>query len=227
VKEILRKALSWAVDVPPETTERAAAGGNSDAAADFVRLSSLQPGSSYEPPAPAAPATTVGALVEQSPVNVPTEFATMHQGGEVDFAAVYGAAAIPTNEAAAVERVAGLVERYGMMDRSTARRAVMEALSFANVRLEDVLTDGGLKIQALVNYVDSQEKLRQERESAAQQELTALEQRIDALKTQVRTEREGQDGLRRACEAQAQRLEQVIDFLTPDAASAPETTQGG
>ena len=174
-----------------------------------------------------APATTVGTLVEQSPVNVPTEFPTVHQGGEVDFAAVYASAAIPQNEAAAVERVAGLVERYGMMDRSTARRAVMEALSFANVRLEDVLTDGGLKIQALVNYVESQEKLRQERETAAQEELTALEQRIDALKTQVRSEREGQDALRRACEGQAQRLEQVIDFLTPDVAAAPGTTQGG
>lgn len=224
MKEILRKALSWAVEVPAESTESGSADATSDAAAEFARLTSAPPGGSYEP---APPATTVGTLVEQSPVNVPTEFPTIHQGGEVDFAAVYAAAAIPGNEAAAVERVASLVERYGMMDRSTARRAVMEALSFANVRLEDVLTDGGLKIQALANYVDSQEKLRGERELAAQQELTELEQRIDALKTQVRTEREGQDALRRACETQAQRLEQVIDFLTPDAAAAPETNQGG
>jgi hypothetical protein len=224
VKEILRKALSWAVDVPADSREGSVSGAGSDAAAELLRLSSNE----ISPPAAPPPATTVGELVEQSPVNVPTEFPTVHhQGGEVDFAAVYSAAAIPQNEAAAIERVAGLVERYGMMDRSTARSAVLEALSFAGVRLVDVLTDGGLKLQALVNYVESQEKLRQEHETAAQQELAELEQRIDALKTQVRTEREGQDALRRACETQAHRLEQVIDFLTPDAAAAPAAAQGG
>jgi hypothetical protein len=220
VKEILRKAMSWAVEMPPESEEGESTGARGDdAAAELLRLSSTELG--------APPPTTVGSLVEQSPVTVPTEFPKVHQGGETDFAAIYAAAAIPPNEAAAVERVAGLVERYGMMDRATARRAVLEAIAFAGVRLEDVLTDGGLKIQALVNYVESQEKLRQEREAAAQAEFAELEKRMDALKTQIRTEREEQDALRRACETQAQRLEEVIDFLTPDASPAPEAPKGG
>jgi uncharacterized protein YlxW (UPF0749 family) len=123
--------------------------------------------------------------------------------------------------------VAGLIERYGMMDRTMARRAVLEALSFAGVRLEDVLTDGGLKIQALVNYVESQEKQRQEREAAAQKQFAELQQQLEALQSQIRAEREGQDAMRRACEAQAQRIEQAIDFLTPDTGSTPESTQRG
>jgi hypothetical protein len=215
VREILRKALNWAVEMPADSEEGANRG---DAADELLRLS----GSNLE-----TPAATVGTLVEQSPVSVPTEFPTVHQGGEIDFGAIYQAAGIPQNEAAAVERVGTLVERYGMMDRATARKAVIEAMSFAGVKLEDVLTDGGLKIQALVNYVESQEAQRRARESAAQQEFAELEKRMDALKTQIRTEREAQDALQRTAQAQAQRLEEVIDFLTPDAGPSPGASPGG
>src|SRR5437763_16258396 len=95
VREILRKALGWAVEMPPASQQEGTPGADRDAAAELLRLSSQE----LTPPV-----ATVGQLVEQSPVTVPTEFPTVHQGGEVDFAAIYQAASIPANEAAAVER---------------------------------------------------------------------------------------------------------------------------
>jgi hypothetical protein len=181
----------------------------------------------------------IADLLRDAPATpLPPEAHQAAASGAVDLPEIYRMAGVPPT-AASIEEVAGLVEKYGDLDRETARRAVRTALEFRpGVTLKEILTDGALKLQAMQSYEEAAnqeiERLRQgttaQIEAArtrAEQTVAELEQRIAETKQQADAEVEAlnqalaereqaQAALMQRLEAEATQLHATLDFLTPD-----------
>jgi hypothetical protein len=145
------------------------------------------------------------------------------QGGQVDFAAIYGHAQIQPLPFGA-EQTLELIQSYPADMPLPVRRQALDATlktmgRAMNITKETIVADASRKINALAAYEEAAKRERDTAVSGAQERLNQLRAQAQAEQAKITAAEQQYRALVERCEAEGHRLDQVQEFLTLDQAT--------
>ncbi len=180
----------------------------------FVELPGDAPTSSESSLAEHPNLVPVGQLVSTAPV---FEQTLQHAEGQpLDFAAIYAAAKVEQRTFTG-EKALEMIRKFpDSLTLDTKRATATVALDAMGLTGREVLQDAAEKIAALEVYAATGANELKTLEQEADQRIIELEKQIQEWKEIKRAKRGRQEQLAAGCNAQADQLEAVVDFFTPD-----------
>ncbi len=217
--ETLRKAMSLVVEMPAEEPKPTKAWNVMD---DVDPVPSTQ--------APAAPTKTIEQVVREAPgPNLdeikPTanpSLPVIDSAGNVNFAAIYDLAKLPTSPFTAEQ----VLELLGTLPpdlpletkRSTVKITVGAMAKATGVTTESIVADASRKLAALAGYAKSYSDQASQYTTKAEAEITALLAEIDQRKRSIEDAKAKQAAMVDACTKESNRLDDVLEFFSLDVA---------
>lgn len=246
LRNAMRKAASLLVELPPEEQDEPSASMLSgDGLPDLdLPASARLSGSSYSN----TPRTieeivrdTDGPNLDQVQVDeaqVSAPSATFITGNNIDFAAIYRAANLPSAPFAAeqmLETLASLPPDLPLETRRVTVRAMMATLGKTmGATPESVVADASRKLAALHSFTGFMERKTGESVATLEKQIAELEAQVDAKRTAILSAKAELAKVNQGCEAESDRLDDVLEFFSLDvypskhspAAPAPEGASG-
>ena len=141
-------------------------------------------------------------------------------GPALDFPAIYSAAKLPESQFGAE----GMLEMLGSLPPELpleTRRATVKAMlgtlgKNMGATPESIVADASRKLAALQSFNAFMEKKSSDTVAQSEAEIADLESQIDARKTQIQNARAELQRVTRGCEAEADRLDDVLEFFSLD-----------
>jgi hypothetical protein len=226
IKETLRKAAGLLIELPPETpsvTPGTAPAGELDAL-----LADLEGKTSGKPaPTKTAPTKTVEQIVRDAEgpnleqIRVSSgEPVPISGEGQVEFATVYKNAGLPAVGFTAEQMLELLASLPSELPLDTKRHTVRVSLGALGKTMgatpETIVSDASRKLAALHAYVEQLGAQTDAQVSGAQQEIAALEAQIEAKRKAIQEAKVRLTGVTRSCEAESDRLDDILEFFSLD-----------
>jgi hypothetical protein len=234
-----------ASDAPDEIDRRLAAMN-----ASIAQLSSGSatpppiPPSALPLPLPTAPTRTVADLLRETSGPAIEEVRVdpasvgpppLGPDGALDFAALYTAAALPATPFSAEQTIAMLGQLPANLPLDMKRQTVSVMLSTmgatTGVTAESIVADTTRKLAALASYSQSLGDDTRAFVAATDSEIAALTAQIDTLKTRALEAKERLATVEGLCQAEADRLDDVLEFFSldtgPSRYAGEGTNEGG
>lgn len=212
ITNTLRKAAGLFVELP-EHSEPEASPTAMPEAAPVVRKSVEQivrdtPGPNLDDIKP-----TVAEEKPQEPV--------LGADGSVNFAAIYRMANLPSEPFTAenvIDLLASLPAELPVPAKRATLKVTLEAMArTSNASTESVVADASRKLTALESYATSYQKQADDFATAATAEIDRLKLQILQRETSIEDAKKRADSIMSACEAESDRLDDVLEFFSLDA----------
>ncbi|MBW3622751.1 MAG: hypothetical protein KY468_05000 [Armatimonadetes bacterium] len=222
LKDALRKAAGLLVELPPETEGQPPAGRDPNADLDRI-FKQFSPAGEGD-----APARTVEQIVKETDgpnldeITVPPSelSAALNEQGEVDFQVIYTQAGLPPVPFTAEQMRDMLASLPTELPLETKRQTVNVTLGTMGRTMgltpETVVADASRKLAALGAFVDNLSKQTTEFVTASEEEISALQARIEEIKGAIQSTKLKQARASQACEAESERLDEVLEFFSLD-----------
>jgi hypothetical protein len=177
-------------------------------------------------PAPATSLKTVDQIVRDSPgpnldeikASASPAQPVITDDGRVNFAAIYGLAALPTAGFTAeqvLEILSSLPDSLPMEAKKATLKVTLDAMGRAlGVGPESVVADASRKLAALASYAQNYTNHATEYAAKAGEEITKLQQEIETRKTNIADAKTKQEAMVEACHSEGERLSTVLDFFS-------------
>jgi hypothetical protein len=140
--------------------------------------------------------------------------------GTLDFGALYQAASLPASPFSAeqmLEMLAGLPANMPLdMKRQTVQVTLGAMGKSIGATPETIVADASRKLAALAAYDADFSKRTEESAAAAESEIAALLAQVEEKRKAILDARQQQSLVRRQCEAEADRLDDVLEFFSLD-----------
>jgi len=140
--------------------------------------------------------------------------------GAVDFVAIYRSAGLPEVGFGAEQMLEMLGSLPPELPLETKRQTVKVSLNAlgkaVGATAENLVADASRKLAALTAYVESVEKQTQEQATSTETEIATLQQQIVLLQEKLAQQRQILFHATRACEAEAGRLDDILEFFSLD-----------
>jgi hypothetical protein len=228
LRDTLRKAASLLVELPPEQ----AASGQPTSAAELDKLlAELED-------KPAAPAKTVDQIVRETAgpnldeiqVSAASLAPNVSADGKVDFGPVYQHSGLPAAPFTAEQMLEMLNSLPPELPLETKRQTVKVTLNAMGKTIganpETIVADASRKLAALAAYIDHLTKQTADFAAGAQLEIAGLEAQIAQKRQAVESAQQKQTQMRQLCDAESDRLDDVLEFFSldvpPSKYAAPE-----
>jgi hypothetical protein len=230
----LRKAAGLLVELPDETPERSgpAPGEDLDQRLREVNTALEQlgadPNLSRPSTSPAPAAKTVEQIVRDSPGPNLDQIEVSHdapppaqdKSGKIDYSPIYRQAKLPDSEFTAEQMLDMLSSLPAELPLETKRQTVKVTLNSMGKALgatpETIVADASRKLAALASYVESLGKRTADQIAKAQLEIASLQAQTEEKKKFIETEQNKQVQATKACEAESDRLDDVLEFFSLD-----------
>jgi hypothetical protein len=237
LKDTLRKAAGLLVELPPETeapaagqpgaasTPASAGAGSGSARAELDRLFA-----DLESASPATPkaAKTVEQIVRDSsgpnldeievPVTAPPPVTT--PDGRVDFTAIYTQAGLPAVTYTAEQMLEMLASLPPDLPLETKRQTVNVTLASLGKAIgatsETIVADASRKLAALAAYGEQLSRQTAELVANTELEIAALQAQIDEKRKAIQAAQHHDAEVTKLCEAESDRLDDILEFFTLD-----------
>ena len=226
----MRKAASLVVELPPETNPAAQLRSSDIDLDDLPDLDlpadAQLPGSLSQVREPQTVEELVrasdGPNLDQIQISeVPPE-AT--QGKTLDFAAIYSAAKLPETQFGAEAMLEMLRSLPAELPLETRRATVNAMLSTLGKNMgatpQSIVADASRKLAALQSFNAFMEKKSGETIAQSESAIADLELQIDARRTQIQNAKTELSRVTQNCEAEAGRLDDVLEFFSLDEGSS-------
>jgi hypothetical protein len=247
LQDTLRKAAGLLVELPeeerPVTSAPSGASGESDDDLD-KRLASLDKqieqleGRSTSAPASPPPAKTVEQIVRDAPgpnldqVQVPASAPppTITTDGKIDFSAIYQQANLPASPFTCEQMLEIMASLPAELPLETKRQTVKVTLSAMGKSLgatpETIVADTSRKLAALANYAENVNKKAAEYVTKSQLEIASMEKQIEDRRKAIEAAQAKQAELTKLCEAESDRLDDVLEFFSLDVPPSKHAENG-
>jgi hypothetical protein len=241
----LRKAAGLLVELPDEDPGRSGpvSGEDLDRRLKEVNtaLESLgaDPNLSRPSPASAVPAKTVEQIVRDSPGPNLDEIEVSHdapppeqdKSGKIDYSPIYRQAKLPDSQFTAEQMLDMLSSLPAELPLETKRQTVKVTLDSMGKALgatpETIVADASRKLAALASYVESLGKRTADQVAKAQLEIASLQAQADEKKKFIEAAQNKQVQATKACEAESNRLDDVLEFFSLDVPPSKHAGDGG
>lgn len=141
-------------------------------------------------------------------------------GQTLDFAAIYSAAKLPESQFGAegmLEMLRSLPPELPLETRRATVKAMLGTLGKnMGATPESIVADASRKLAALQSFNSFMEKKSGDSVAQSEAEIVDLEAQIDARKTQIQNARSELTRVTQGCEAEADRLDDVLEFFSLD-----------
>jgi hypothetical protein len=221
LREKLRKAAGLFVELPPEepATEPGIEARDTESAA--------RPSKTVEEIVRAAD----GPNLDEVKVSAPPAQPVVSGNGNVDFAAIYEAAALQPAPFTAEQMVDMLKALPPDLPLTTRRQMVQVTLSAMGksigVTPETIVTDASRKMAALTSYTETLTRQTKDATAAAEREIAQLESQIADRRQRVATAQAGLADVVKRCADETDQLDDVLEFFSldiPPSKHAPPTS---
>lgn len=230
LSDALRKAASLLVEMPAEETP-VDVPVTSEAVAELNSLLSDLEGNS-----PAA--RTVEQIVRQADgpnldqIHLPSAgVPELGADGTLDFAALYRRAGLPETPFAAEDALEMLTQLPAELPLATRRQTVKVTLSAigksSGATPETIVADASRKVAALAACVESLKGDTATAVAGAEAEIAVVEQQIEALRQSIHQQQARLFQVTQVCEAESDRLDDVLEFFSLDVAPSRYAGAGG
>ena len=236
LRDALRKAAGLLVELPPDPEGAGGAGNGFGAPEPPVAPAAPDGGGSSvdrllasleQEAATRVPTKSVEQILQETrgpslpeiqvsaaSVGTPTE------AGMLDFPKIYAGAGLPVVPFGAEQMLDLLTSLPAELPLATRRQTVKVSLNALGKTVgaspENLVADAGRKLAALNAYAESLGQQTAEQNAAAEQEIASLQQRIEALQADMARRCEQLTSSTRACEAEADRLDDILEFFSLD-----------
>lgn len=219
----MRKAASLIIEMPPEPnpiTNLRSSDIDLDDLPEFdLPAEARLPGVVSEP-------RTVEQLVRDSPgpdlsdIEVGDVAPEITAAQTLDFAAIYRAANLPTEQfgaEATLEMLRSLPSELPLETRRVTVKAMLGTLGKnMGATPQSIVADASRKLAALQSFISFMENKSGETVAKSEAEIAELERQIDAHRTAIQNSRAELTRLTKNCEAEAARLDDVLEFFSLD-----------
>jgi hypothetical protein len=151
--------------------------------------------------------------------------------GEVDLAAVYRAANLPAAPFSAEQMLEMLASLPSELPLDTKRKTVKVTLSALGKTMgatpETIVADASRKLAALNAYAEHVTKQTDEFIARSEKEIAALQAQMEAKRQAMQSARQKLAQSRQKCDAEAERLDDVLEFFSLDVAPSKYATPQG
>lgn len=197
-----------------------------------------------QPPAPPVQSKTVEQIVRDSPgpnldqieVSQDAPPPAQDKSGKIDYSPIYRQANLPDSEFTAEQMLDMLASMPAEIPLETKRQMVKVSLNAMGKALgatpETIVADASRKLAALASYVESLGKRTTDIVAKSQLEIASLQAQIEEKKKAIEAAQQKQVQATKACEAESDRLDDVLEFFSLDvppskhAGENPSQSQG-
>jgi hypothetical protein len=141
-------------------------------------------------------------------------------GASLDFAALYAAAKLPQAPFTAEQTLEMLAKLPANLPLDVKRQTMgvtLQAMGSAiGATAENIVADASRKLAALAAYAADIDKTSESYVQASEAEIARLTEEIDQRRQAILSAREKQQSIQRACDAEADRLDDVLEFFSLD-----------
>jgi hypothetical protein len=223
LRDTLRKAASLLVELPPE--DPAASGSTSAAELDQL-LAEL--GSDSASASGRASTKTVEQIVQDADGPNLDEIAikasaivpTAGPDGKMQFAAIYQQSGLPTVPFTAEQMLDMLNSLPVELPLDTKRQTVKVTLGSMGKSIgatpETIVADASRKLAALTAFMENLSKETAEFITTSELEIAALQAQIEEKRKSIQATQEKQAQARQMCDAESDRLDDVLEFFSLD-----------
>jgi hypothetical protein len=236
----LRKAAGLLVELPPEEQEEAQrapepASGAQATTHDLWAELEAEVKQSAPPPLTKSVEQIVrdahGPNLDQIRVPADTPPPTVGSDGAMDFTAIYrkaGLASSPFTAEQTIDMIASLPAELPLDTRRQTVRVMINAMGKAiGATPETVVADASTKLAALSAYAESVGQQTNGLLQNAEQDIAALQAQIEQKRNAMLEAQQLQAQVTTVCQAEAHRLEEVLEFFSldiPPSKYAPDAT---
>jgi len=231
---VLRKAAGLLVELPPEEqqeTHKASVvsleggGGGARSTTDDIWAELEAEVSKTSPPPPTKSVEQIvrdapGPNLDQIQVPADTPPPTARPDGKMDFTAIYqraGLAPSPFTAEQTIDMIASLPAELPLETRRQTVRVTINAMGKAiGATPETVVADASTKLAALSAYAESVGRQTGDMFQHAQEDIAALQAQIAEKQNAMREAQQLHGQVMAMCQAEAHRLEEVLEFFTLD-----------
>ena len=149
--------------------------------------------------------------------------------GTLDFGAIYAAAKLPSTQFGADEMLGVLGSIPSDVPLQTKRvtvKAVLGGMASMGASPENIVADASRKLAALEAFHGFMERKTGETIETSQREIAELEAQIEARRQAVQNARGELARVTQGCEAQAERLDEVLEFFSLDEGASRHASDG-
>ena len=233
LRDAMRKAASLIVELPPEAPRPLDLKSSDIDLDDWpdtdlpenARLPVAQPGA-------VAASQTVAQLVYNADgpnldeIEITHEPANAVGENALDFDAIYAAAKLPQTQFGATEMLNVLHSIPGDVPLQTKRvtvKAVLGGMANMGASPENIVADASRKLAALDAFHGFMERKTGETIETGQREIVELEAQIEARRQAIENARGELARVTQGCEAQADKLDEVLEFFSIDEGASAES----
>ena len=230
LRDAMRKAASLIVEMPPEPTEPNLRSGDIDLDdwpdTDLPANARLPGASSGDTSGDvAAVGQTVQQLVQRAAgpdldqIEITREPANVIGENALDFAAIYDAAKLPSTPFGADEMLNVLHSMPSDVPLQTKRvtvKAILGGMASMGASPENIVADASRKLAALNAFHGFMERKTNETIETSEREIADLQAQIEARRQNMQNARGELDRVTHGCEAQADKLDEVLEFFSLD-----------
>jgi hypothetical protein len=254
IADKLRKAASYFVELPPQTETPESEAKPSynfsepgDAADPRISLPVNDPIAPRAETGPSpviadAPRTVEQIVRESEGPNLEDIQVAVGDGpppqkadGTLDFEQIYAKAGLPGASFTAEQMIEMLVGLPANMPLEMKRQTVMVTVNAMGKAIgatpETIVADASRKIAAIAAYAEGATKQAQEKAQLAEMEIELLLKQVEAKRGEILAAREAAAAIEQACEAEVDRLDDVLAFFSAGnagtGAAPPAGTSGG
>lgn len=138
--------------------------------------------------------------------------------GALDFEQIYAQAALPGASFTAEQMIDMLVGMPANMPLDMKRQTVMVTVNAMGKAIgatpETIVADASRKIAAIAAYAEGAARQTQEKAELLEMEIELLLKQVDEKRTEILTARESTAAIEQACEAEIDRIDDVLAFFS-------------
>jgi hypothetical protein len=223
LRETLRKAAGLLVELPPETETGPPGARDRDLNQILAELDDKGPQGSA-----ARPAKTVEQIVSETEGpklaeialsgEVPPPIAT--PDGKVEFSALYQHAGLPPAPFSAEQMLDMLASLPSNLPLDTRRQTVTVTLGAMGKAIgatpQTIVADASRKLAALTAYAESVSKQTAELVAQTELEIATLQAQIEEKRQAAQAAQQQHSQVTQVCEAESDRLDDVLEFFSLD-----------
>jgi hypothetical protein len=234
LRDTLRKAAGLLVELPPEEPTNQ----QPTTAAEVDRLlAELDSGSQSPSGTPAITKTvdqivreTHGPNLDEIKVSAASLAPVITAEGKADFGPIYqqsGLPAAPFTAEQMLEMLASLPSELPLDTRRQTVRVTLNAMGKSiGATPETIVADASRKLAALTAYLDHLTQQTTDFASSAELKIAALQAQIEEKRKAVEAAKQKQTQMRQLCDAESDRLDDVLEFFSLDLPPSKYATPG-
>jgi hypothetical protein len=224
LRDTLRKAAGLLIELPPEEP----AHPSPTTAAEVDRLLAELDSGSPSAGSPPATAKTVDQIVREAEgpnldeikVSAASLAPALTAEGKADFSPIYTQSGLPTAPFTAEQMLEMLASLPAELPLDTKRQTVRVTLNSMGKSIgatpETIVADASRKLAALTAYLDHLTQQTTESATAAELEIAGLQAQIEEKRKAVEAAKQKQAQMRELCDAESDRLDDVLEFFSLD-----------